>query len=199
MLDPTPTVVSYVARQASRHSLPNNLAFHPWGLSARAANVTMRNWWTHTQWRPDADTAEARAELAQRHRHERGDGGGAGSSGGGGGTRGPAVASSTMLTITEVRRRLGGQPPTVLKLDVEGAEWEIATLLPACGAQQLMFELHGFLSRWLELLAALSHAGYTLYRVEDGRLAPLAATTSHAEPSVYGNIVLYLVRAAGAA
>jgi hypothetical protein len=62
-----------------------------------------------------------------------------------------------------------------------------------------MFELHGFLSRWLELLAALSHAGYTLYRVEDGRLAPLAATTSHAEPSVYGNIVLYLVRAAGAA
>ena len=108
-------------------------------------------------------------------------------------SKGKAAANppSSILTLSTIAQRLGhSTPPTVLKLDVEGAEWELVSILPTCGAQQLMFELHDKAERWLPLLSALvGNGGYRLWRVEEG----LYQVDSSTGKAVAG-IVLYLYK-----
>lgn len=143
MLDPTPTVVAYYHSQQSKaNDLPPNLRFHPIGLGSHDHNVSMNNRYTRQS------TSGAHAPL-----------------GGAGGT------PSEMLTLASIRHRLGGAPPRVVKIDVEGAEWGAGmSALATSGADQLLLELHGRPASWLPLIETLvREGGYMLWGVEEGR------------------------------
>ena len=94
------------------------------------------------------------------------------------------------LAVAEAIPRADSYALAVLKLDVEGAEWELVSILPTCGAQQLMFELHGKAERWLPLLSALAgNGGYRLWRVEEAWYK-----VNNSTGKAVASIVLYLYK-----
>ena len=172
MMDPTPTVITMYKRasKALPYGVPPNLHFHAWGVGDHDHDVTMNNWWTEHS----MNANQNRIILS----------------------KGKAAANtpSSILTLSSIARRLGhSTPPTVLKLDVEGAEWDLVSILPTCGAQQLMFELHDKAERWLPLLSALvGNGGYRLWRVEEASYK-VDNSTGKIEHG-HGKIVLYLYK-----
>ena len=146
-LDPTPTVVDFYARTTAGLSfLPPNLHFHPWGVGREDHAAIMNNWWANRT----VNTGNGRINLAK----------GWGAS--------KAQKAARFLTLDTIKQRIG-TPPSVLKLDVEGGEWDLAPMLPESGAEQLMLEVHHSPNAWLGLLESLIKANYTLWRCDEGR------------------------------
>ncbi len=110
-------------------SLPN-VHFHPWGLSGRDRNGTLKNWWTQNKRAPTAE----------------------------------------FLSLDSIVARVGRRP-SVLKVDVEGAEKQPGVLeaLLHSGAPQLALELHR--GRKHTLLASAAEAGYRSWRKERAEYA----------------------------
>ena len=76
-----------------------------------------------------------------------------------------------LLTLPDINRRLGIKSPHVVKLDVEGYEFDVFDdLLKMPAMEQFMFELHyGGAQKWRESLAKIESAGFKVYDKELGR------------------------------
>jgi FkbM family methyltransferase len=99
---------------------------------------------------------------------------------GGGGADGHGGARSIMVPVTTLDELVGGDPPALIKIDVEGSELLVMKgarrlLTDAATAPVLLFEHAGYCEHFgitpAEVRSYLQEVGYTIYLL-DGELSP---------------------------
>ncbi len=147
--DPTPEAVEYVSRQIR----PARLHFHPWGVAARDGLASFRPLFR--------DPDRVRYSHDYSLREASGD---------------PRAVTLPVRRLRTLARDLAVERVSVLKMDVEGAEFEVLDDLLQEGpaVDQLLVEFHHFwdgtIDRTQTMIDRLSGGGFRLYCVsETGR------------------------------
>lgn len=147
--DPTPEAVEF----ATRRALPSRLTFHPWGVAPRDGLARFRPLFrdaARVRYSHDYSLSEAPPD--------------------------PRDVTLPVRRLSTLAAELGVDRVSVLKMDVEGAEFEVLDDLLTEGpaVDQLLVEFHHFwdgsIDRTQAMLGKLADAGFRLYHVsETGR------------------------------
>jgi len=146
--DPTPSTVAWLARQ----SLPSNFHFHPWAIAAQDGVLTLY---------PRVKKDGTLSDVMYTHVAEEGAAG-----------HGIEVPAFTLATAM---RKLNHQHIDVLKMDIEGAEYDVLAGLSPPYPAQLLVEFHHRLpgvgiAKTAETIDRLRQAAYRIIAVsETGR------------------------------
>ncbi len=148
--DPTPSTVDWVAG----HNLPDRFRFHPWAVAAADGVVRL-----YPRARRDGSRSQVMYTMVAE-----------------GGSRDGAVEVAA-YSLGSITRRLGHARVDLLKMDIEGAEYEVLdTLLDsAVKPRQLLVEFHHRFAgigpdRTVDMVARLRNDGYGIFAIsETGR------------------------------
>jgi FkbM family methyltransferase len=148
--DPTPSTVDWIARR----ELPPSFRFHPWAVTARDGTLRL-----YPRIRRDGSLSALMYTMLPED-----------------GSVGEAIEVPAM-SVGTIARQLGHKRIDLLKMDIEGAEYEVLDNLLESDVKpiQLLVEFHHRFpgigpERTKEMIRKLRHAGYRLFAIaETGR------------------------------